>query len=455
MSRILLSVHDVIWGTPLLLLILGTGLWITVKSGCPQLLLFPRAMAESCRKLRWRQDNNGVSPFRALCTALGATVGTGNIVGVAGAICLGGPGSVFWMWICGILAMGTKYAEATLAVRFRVGFSGGPMYMITEGMGSRWRSLAVAYSIFGIIASFGVGNAAQVNAVISGINSIVVRQGVSETLRRNLAIGLIFSVAVGYVLLGGTGRIGAAAEILVPFASLFYIGLCLTVLALRWHLIPEAVFSIFRSAFAPQAVTGGAVGSVIQTLRIGCCRGVFTNEAGMGTASIAHGSAAVSHPAEQGLMGLVEVFLDTIVLCSLTALVILVSGVNIPFGMDAGGTLTIDALSSVCGDWVSIALTVALGLFAFAAVLGWSFYGTRCTQFLFGQKAWEAFAAAQTIAVVLGAMLNTKTIWLLSELFNGLMAIPNLLVLAVLSPELSRLTKEYKKEVRRNFRRRR
>lgn len=448
MVQILLSAHSVIWGIPMLVLILGVGLRITVKTGFAQFRLFPEAMAEFGRKFFRQTSGDETSPFRALCTALGATVGTGNIIGVAGAICLGGPGAVFWMWICGLLAMGTKFAEATLAVRFRKrtgrDYYGGPMYMITEGIGHNWRFLAVMYSIFGLIASFGVGNAAQVNAVISGINSVLTSRGEAEHFRQDLAMGLILSVAVGSVLLGGAGRIGAAAELLVPFVSAFYIGLCSVVLILRWEMVGEAFFTIFRGAFSPGAMTGGAVGSVFQALRTGCSRGVFTNEAGMGTASMAHASAYVSHPVEQGLMGIVEVFLDTIVLCTLTALVILVSGVPIPFGTDGSGILTIRAFSGVCGDWASIALAAALCCFAFATVLGWGLYGARCAAFLFGQKALEPFAMLQTAAVVLGAVLKTETIWLLSELFNGLMAIPNLIALAVLTPELVRLTNEYK-----------
>ena len=401
MTHVLLSVHGVIWGVPMLVLILGTGIRICVKTGFAPLGLLPEALREFFRKLGTRTCPQGVSPFRALCTALGATVGTGNIIGVAGAICLGGPGAVFWMWVCGILAMGTKFSEVTLAVRFRENGArvGGPMYMITKGMGPRWKPLATIYCLFGLAASFGVGNAAQVNAVLAGINSIIAGQGGAETLRRNLAVGLILSVAVGSILLGGAGKIGAAAELLVPFAALFYAVLCCSVLIMRYDRIFPALGIIVQSAFSPGAVTGGAVGSLFQVLRIGCCRGVFTNEAGMGTASIAHASADVRHPVEQGLMGIMEVFLDTIVLCTLTALVILVSGVPVPYGTDGGGTLTIAAFSRVCGSWTTVALAAALCCFAFATVLGWSLYGARCAQFLFGASAWGPYAAAQTAVV--------------------------------------------------------
>ena len=450
MREMLLAVHSAVWGVPMLLLILGVGIWIAVYVGFPQLDLFPASLADFARKLRWRKSGSGISSFRALCTALSATVGTGNIIGVAGAICLGGPGAIFWMWVCGFLAMGTKFAEAVLSVQYRkhcgAEYLGGPMYMITGGLAPRWHGLAVVYSVLGMIASFGVGNAAQINAVVSGINSVLSLGGVRETFRQDLAFGLILAVVVGSILLGGARRIGRAAEVMVPLASVFYIILCAVVLFLRRELIPDAMAAVLKGAFTPQSVTGGAVGSTFQVLQTGCCRGVFTNEAGMGTASMAHAGADVTHPVEQGLMGIVEVFLDTIVLCTLTALVILTCGVPIPYGTDMGGLLTVNAFSQVCGHWVAVALAMAICCFAVAAVLGWGFYGSRCVQFLFGQKALAPFVAAQTAAVVLGAVLKTETVWLLSELFNGLMAIPNLFVLAVLTPELARLTKEYKKK---------
>lgn len=449
MTGALLFVHGIIWGLPMLVLIIGVGLWITVQTRFVQLRLLPESVCAFLKKFRESNTSDGTSSYRALCTALGATVGTGNIIGVAGAISLGGPGAIFWMWVCGLLAMGTKFAEATLAVRYRQGrpgaYFGGPMYLVKEGLSLRWHFLGNLYCVFGIIASFGVGNATQINAVISGINRVLQQSGRMETVRWNLAMGLILAVLVGAVLMGGAKRIGAAAELLVPAVSLFYMGLCAAVLVLRAHQISDAFRMILRGAFSPEAVTGGAVGSIFQALRIGCCRGVFTNEAGMGTASIAHAGADVGHPVEQGLMGIVEVFLDTIVLCTLTALVILVSGVPIPYGTD-NGMLTIAAFSTVCGDWAAVALTVSMGCFAFATILGWGLYGTRCVQFLFGEGAWLPFAAAQTVMVVVGAVLKSQTVWCLSELFNGLMAIPNLIVLAVLTPELTRLIKEYIKK---------
>lgn len=449
MTKILSDLNGIVWGVPALVLILGVGMYLSLRLGFVQMTLFPRAAREFLSKLRPGKTGDGVSPFRALCTALAATVGTGNLVGVAGAICLGGPGAIFWMWICGVLGMATKFAEVTLAVRYRVrtgdGYAGGPMYVITRGLGKGYSWLAGLYCLFGVIASFGVGNAAQINAVVSGVNGVLIRFGGRETRWGNLVMGLLLAALVGTLLFGGAKRIGAAAELLVPFVSVAYILMCAGVLIVRFRQLPAAFGAIFQGAVSPRAVTGGMLGSAFQALRVGCSRGVFTNEAGMGTASIAHAPAEVSHPAEQGLMGIMEVFLDTILICTLTALVILVSGVPVPYGVDTGGRLTTQAFASLYGEAAAVVIALALACFAVATVLGWGLYGGRCAEFLFGRRAWKGFVLAQTGAVILGSVLDTGTVWLLSETVNGLMAIPNLTALAALTPELVRLTKEYKK----------
>lgn len=449
MANFLETAHGLVWGIPVLVLIIGVGICLTIRTGFVQLRLFPAALRQFWQLLCGKRDSgSGVSGFQALCTALAATVGTGNLVGVAGAICIGGPGSIFWMWICGILGMATKYAEVTLAVRYRVScggeYLGGPMYMISQGLGKRFSCLAYAYSFFGVTAAFGVGNATQINAVISGINGVARRFGGSETRLGNLLMGFLLAALVGAMLLGGAKRIGAAAEKLVPLVSVGYILMSLGLLVLCRERIPAALQAIVQGAFCPRAVTGGVLGSAFQALRIGCARGVFTNEAGMGTASIAHASADTDHPARQGLMGIMEVFLDTIVICTLTALVILCSGVSIPYGADAGGSLTADAFSYVYGDWASVFLALALCCFAFATVLGWGLYGARCAQFLFGGGAWKWFSGLQIAAVVLGAVLRTDVVWIAAETVNGLMAVPNLIALMGLMPELVRLTKEFR-----------
>ncbi len=453
MTKLLQHTNEFVWGLPALVLILGVGLFLTFRIGFAQFTLFPQALRLFFARLRGKGSSDGtVSPFQALCTALAATVGTGNLAGVAGAIAIGGPGAIFWMWVCGFIGMATKFAEATLAVSCRVRdgngeLVGGPMYMISRGMGKTWHWLATVYSFFGVVAAFGVGNATQVNAVVGGINEAIIAFGGQETTFGNLLMGGILAAVIAVMLLGGMRRIGKAAETLVPFASGAYILLGAVVLIARKEVIGDAFAAIFQGAFTPSAVTGGMVGSFFSVLRIGVSRGVFTNEAGMGTASIAHASASVRHPAEQGLMGVMEVFLDTIVICSVTALVILVSGVPIPYGEDVGIALTTQAFSLVVGDWVSVVIALALCLFAIATVLGWGLYGVRCAQYLFGSDVWKKFVALQAITVILGALLKTSTVWLLSETVNGLMAIPNLIALAFLSPRLARLTKEYKKNL--------
>ena len=436
-----------VWGVPALILILGVGLLLSIQTGFAQIRLFPKALREFWAKLRCRQDRAEVSPFQALCTALAATIGTGNIAGVAGAIALGGPGAVFWMWISAILGMMTKFAEVTLALHYRQRHGsewiGGPMYMISRGLGEKWRFLATIYCIFGIFAAFGVGNATQINAVIDSMNQVILTFGGEVTFRRNLGMGLLLSVLIGSVLLGGSKRIGKAAQVLVPFAACAYLVLCVGVLIRCADRIPDAFFSILTGACSPCAVTGGVVGTAFGTLRIGVSRGVFTNEAGMGTASIAHASAQTDVAAQQGLLGIIEVFLDTIVICTMTALVILCSGVSIPYGTDAGAMLTSSAFTAVYGNWASVFLSLALCAFAIATVIGWGLYGVRCAQFLFGPSCWKTFAILQTVMVALSAVLETGMVWSLAELANGLMAIPNVITLVALSPKLRELTHIY------------
>ncbi len=438
------QVNTMVWGLPTLILILGTGVYLTIATRAVQFRKFPAALKAFFGKLAGKSDAQGVTAYRALCTALAATVGTGNLAGVAGAIAIGGPGAVFWIWICGFLGMAIKYAEATLAVRYRVKISsgeyaGGPMYMIQNGM-KRCRFLAYVYCFFGVVAAFGVGNATQINTVIQGIHSTVDSFGAQLPGWFDWALGIVLSLVIMYLFLGGANRIGQLAEILVPLAATAYMLLCLAVLILRAGQIPSALKSIFQGAFSPRAVTGGMVGSFFITLRIGISRGVFTNEAGMGTASIAHGSAQVEHPWEQGYMGLIEVFLDTIVICTLTALVILCVQVSIPYGVDPGIHLTLCAFEAALGRWIQIPITIFLCLFAFATVLGWGLYGGRCAQFLFGADVWKRFVIFQGIAVAVSAVLDCTTVWTVSEILNGCMAIPNLLAILALRRELKRIT---------------
>ena len=444
MTNALAWLYNLFWGTPMLILLFCVGVWLTICTRCVQLRLFPQAV----RRLFCISPagDGGVSPFRALCTALAATVGTGNLVGVAGAICLGGPGSIFWMLVFAFFGMAMKYAEASLAVYFREKSNGeivgGTMYMIRSRLSKRWLPMAYLYSFCGILASFGVGNLTQVNAIVSGIQSIVPERSISP-----LALGLALMILVGLAFLKGADSIGRIAEKLVPYAASIYVVLCILFLICKASFLPTALRLIFDGAFSPKAVTGGMIGSAMKAVQAGCSRGVFTHEAGMGTASIAHAGANVLHPVEQGMMGLLEVFLDTFVICTLTALVILCSGVSISYGVDVGANLTTEAFSAVYGCFGKILVSAFLSCFAYATILGWSFYGLRCTQFVFGRKAAPVFFLLQTGAVVFGAIMKTPQVWRIAEILNGLMALPNLLTLMILSPELRTLTISYQSGV--------
>ena len=435
---VLEQINCFVWGIPALFLIIGIGVFFSIRTKFLQIRLLPQALGLFFRKIFQKQEGTGgVSSVQALCTALAATVGTGNLAGVAGAIAIGGPGSIFWMWICALLGMVTKYAEVTLAVKYRSRntngeYVGGPMYMIRNGMGKRWLWLAYLYSFFGVVAAFGVGNATQINTLIGGINRAAAAYGASETQFANLMIGIALAIMIAGILLGGLRKIGKIAERLVPLAAIIYIALCIGLLVARIDRIPDAFYQILRGAFCPQAVTGGAIGSVYSVLRIGASRGVFTNEAGMGTASIAHCAAEVRDPHEQGLMGIVEVFLDTIVICTLTGLAILCSGIDIPYGTDIGIVLTSEAFQSVFGDWVGVLIAAVLCCLAIATVIGWGLYGVRGAQFLFGDNVYPWFVLLQAVTVVIAALLRTDTVWILSEIVNGLMAIPNMIALIAL-----------------------
>ncbi len=444
------AVNGAVWGLPTLLLILCAGIYLTVRSGFFQLTHFGRAFRSFFSKLRTTGSaDRGVTPYQALCTALAATVGTGNIAGVAGAISLGGPGAVFWMWVCAFFGMILKCAEAVLAVHYREKdkngrWFGGPMYMIEKGMSRPYRFLATLYAVFGIAAAFGVGNATQINAIMSGVHSAAAYLKLPFTTAADIVLAVILAAAVALMLSGGAQRIGKIAQMLVPYACVVYILLGLGVILMRFEAVPEAFRSIVVGAFSPKAVTGGAVGSVFMVCRIGASRGIFTNEAGMGTASMAHASADVSHPCEQGLMGIMEVFLDTVVICTVTALVILCSGYPIAYGTDTGVELTTMAFSQIYGRWVSILISLCLICFALGTVLGWGYYGMCCARYLFSDKCIKLFLVLQVVTVVLGALLKTGTVWLLAETVNGLMAIPNLIALLGLCPEFIKQIKVYK-----------
>ena len=445
MTQVLQMLNQAVWGAPLLVLILGVGLYLSLLTNFSQLRFLPSALKSFWKSLVGKGEaSEGISPLQALCTALAATVGTGNIAGVAGAIALGGPGAVFWIWVRAILGMMTKFTEATLSVHFRKkeadgSFSGGTMYLAENGLGHKWKWLGVLYSFFGVVAAFGVGNATQVNAVIDSMHTALASMGHQSSKWYDIFVGAALAVLLDAVLLGGAKRVGKLSQLLVPFASVVYLVLGIGVLLHNLERLPAAFGMIFTGVFQPKAVTGGLLGSTMCAMRVGVSRGVFTNEAGMGTAGIAHASAQVQHPAEQGLLGITEVFLDTIVICTMTALVILCSGVNIPYGTDPGAALTIQAFESVYGGWVSIALSLCLCCFAFATMLGWGYYGIQCARYLMGNRVKSGFVLLQAAAVVLSTLLGTGTIWLLADILNGLMALPNLIAILLLSGVLCKL----------------
>lgn len=375
-----------------------------------------------------RNPGDGVSPFQAVCTALAATVGTGNIAGVAGAIALGGPGAVFWMWVSAFFGMATKYAEVVLALRYRKkdekgNWLGGPMYYIRDGMGSK--TLAAVFAFFAILASLGMGNMAQVNTIASAV--VDAAPGVHP-----LMTGVAAAVLVALVTVGGAKRIGMVMERLVPVVAVVYILGSVAVLAAHWQQLGMAFSAILEGAFAPRAIWGGGMGLAI---RWGVTRGVFSNEAGLGSAPIAH-AAADAKPEEQGLMGIFEVFLDTIVLCTLTALTILVSGVDIPYGQGAGAPLATDALETVFGSWAAGLMAVCLALLALATLMSWQLYGARCAHYLFGTKGEQVYRLIYMGAILAGATMELGAVWAVSDLCNGLMALPNLAALLVLRKEI-------------------
>lgn len=447
------AVNSFVWGAPAMICIIGVGLLLTFRTHFLQVRKFPYAIKTTIGRIfRKREASDGsMTPFQAVCTALAATVGTGNIAGIAGAIAIGGPGAVFWMWISAFLGMCTKFSEVTLAVHFRErnahgDLVGGPMYYIKNGLKKHWHWLAYAFSAFGVLTVFGTGNATQVNTITTAIDSALLNYNViseSSVNTVNLIQGILIAFLVGLILLGGIKRIGRVTERLVPFMALFYIVLALGVVFLNMEQVPAVFASIISGAFTPSAVTGGVVGSVFLSMQKGVARGIFSNEAGLGTGSIAHACADTKKPVKQGLFGIFEVFTDTIVICTLTALVILCSDVPIQYGTDAGAELTILGFTSTYGNWVSLFTAVALCCFAFSTIIGWGLYGARCIEFLFNEKVIKPFMVVYSLVAILGATADLGFLWSIAETFNGLMAIPNLIAIFLLSGTVVKLTKDY------------
>ncbi len=447
------AVNNFIWGVPAMICIIGVGLVLSIRTGFLQIREFPYAMKVTIGRMFKKKEaaDGAMTPFQAVCTALAATVGTGNIAGVAGAIAIGGPGAVFWMWISAILGMCTKFSEVTLAVHFREKnekgeLVGGPMYYIKNGLKKHWHWLAYLFSIFGVLTVFGTGNATQVNTITTAIDSALFNYGIiskDSASTVNLIIGIVLAVLLSLILLGGIKRIGQVTEKLVPFMAVIYIVFAFGVVALNFQNIPHVFASIFKGAFSPASVTGGAVGSFFMSMKKGVSRGIFSNEAGLGTGSIAHACADTRKPVKQGVFGIFEVFIDTIVICTLTALVILCSEIPVNYGSAAGAELTILGFTSTYGTWISIFTAVAMCCFAFSTIIGWGLYGSRCIEFLLGPKVNKPFMLVYSLVAIVGATMDLGLMWSIAETFNGLMAIPNLIAVFLLSGVVVKLVKEY------------
>jgi AGCS family alanine or glycine:cation symporter len=433
------AINGVVWGVPMLILILGAGLFLTVGLRFLTIMKIPFGFS-----LLWKgripgNDAGDITPFNALMTSLSATIGTGNIAGVATAIFLGGPGAVFWMWMTALVGMGTKYAEAVCAVRFREkdengNFVGGPMYYIQNGMGENWRWLAITFALFAGIAGFGIGNMVQSNSIADALYTTFNIP--------HLYTGIIVALLVGAVLLGGIQRISQVAGALVPFMAALYILASIVVLAINANAIPAAFGLIFTHAFSPAAATGGFAGAAVwAAIRFGVARGVFSNEAGLGSAPIAHAAAKTKGPVSQGLVAMLGTFIDTLIVCTFTALAILSTGVWTSGA--TGAALTSAAFEAALPGFGGVIIAVSLAIFAFTTIIGWSYYSERSLQYLFGTSIIMPFRAVWSLAAIVGATVELGFIWLLADTLNAMMAIPNLVALIVLSPIVFAVTKEF------------
>ena len=456
--------NGIAWGPWMLLLLVGTGVYLSCRVGFLQFRKFGYAMKNTIGKVFQKSEagEGEVTPFQAVSTALAATVGTGNIAGVTGAICVGGPGAVFWMWVSALFGMVTKYAEVVLAVRYRErnaqgDWVGGPMYYIRNGLGKGWNWLACVFCVLGALAAFGIGNMTQVNTIASSINTAIDSFGGStaaytvELFGQTVPIssvmtGCVIAMIVGMVLFGGIKRIGAVAEKMVPVMAAIYIVASLIVVGGNLGSLGTVFAMIFKGAFSAEAALGGAFGiTIMTTIQKGVGRGVFSNEAGLGSAPMAHAASSEKDPVKQGLYGIFEVFMDTIVICTLTALTLLCGAADkIVWGKSAGAELIAASFSSIFGAQMgSMLVAVGITLFALSTILSWSLYGSRCFEFLTGGKGVRAYQILFVIVVVIGATLKLDLVWNIADTLNGFMAVPNLVALLGLSPVVVKLTKAY------------
>lgn len=451
-------VNGFVWGPIMLLLLVGVGIYFTFRLRFFQIIHISLWMKNTFGKLFHKQKaaKGAVTPFQALTTALAATVGTGNMVGVATAIVEGGPGAIFWMWVSAFFGMMTKYSEITLSLTYRNKnkdgeWVGGPMYYIRNGLGKKFNGLAIVFAALGALAAFGIGNMTQINSISSSIETLFVQLRILPNAAVGggfsvfkLILGILLALLVGLVILGGVKRIGGVTEMLVPFMSVIYILGAVTVLVLHSKLISPAFMSIIESAFSVRSAVGGVAGYTIsRAVRFGIARGVFSNEAGLGSAPIAHAAADTDSPVKQGMWGIFEVFVDTFVICTLTALVILTSGVYTGPDSITGTPLTIASYSNTFGIWGTVFVTIAITLFAFSTVLGWSLYGQRCFEFLFKGRGIKGYQTVFVLCVVVSSVMRLGLAWDISDTLNGLMAIPNLIALFALSGTVITLTKKF------------
>ena len=457
-SAINSAINSVVWGVPMLLLIVGCGLYLTIRMNFFQFTKFGHAMKNTIGKCFGKNAQKeaaagSVTPLQAVTTALAATVGTGNVVGVTGAIALGGPGAVFWMWVSALVGMITKFSEVTLSIRFRErnakgDWVGGPMYYIKNGMGPKWKWLGMLFPLLGSLAAFGIGNMTQINSIATSVTSAintVAPTSVDYNTYLCLGAGIVVALICAMTYLGGIKRIGSVTEKLVPVMAVIYIISSLVVIVTHFGSIGHVLEMIVVGAFKPDAVVGGAVGiTMSQAMTRGVSRGVFSNEAGLGSAPIAHAAADTKGPVQQGLFGIFEVFMDTIVICTMTAMVVLMSGTEIPYGTDKGVLLTNAAFSEVFGPGASVVVAVGLVLFAGSTILSWGLYGTRCAEFLLGSRVIKPYQVLFCVLVVVGSVMELDLAWSIADTLNALMAIPNLIAVLALSPVVIKLLKEYR-----------
>lgn len=433
------QLNGIVWGVPMLVLILGVGVFLTVGLRLYSILKIPFGFSMLWKGREETDAEGEIKPFAALMTSLAATIGTGNIAGVATAVALGGPGAIFWMWMTALVGMATKYAEAVLAVKYREkdengNFVGGPMYYIKNGLGDNWKWLAAAFAIFAGIAGFGIGNTVQSNSIANALDT---NFGIEKWIS-----GVVITVLVGAVLLGGLKRISTVASALVPFMALAYMLVAAVVLILNIDAIPSAFGMIFESAFTGTAATGGFAGAAVwAAIRFGVARGVFSNEAGLGSAPIAHAAAQTRGPVSQGVVAMLGTFLDTIIVCSFTGLAIVASGAW--SSGETGAALTSQAFESALPGVGGPIVAIALAIFAFTTILGWSYYCERALQYLFGSAIVMPFRVVWTLAAFVGTVVALDFVWLLSDTLNAMMALPNLIALALLSPVVFKLTQEF------------